>query len=298
MKKKTIDDLLKEYDVSQEWLEEHYGRLKWSLPDIRRTKRLGFKTTCRLLRHFGIPIRGSSESASLQHVREKYSQTCEERYGVNNVSKNDSIKKKKAQTFIENYGVDNIWKLKSYYAWLDSYMVSKYGSKRTGVAIWETEQHSKQAIKRWANFSPEKREELIKKIIDNLHKVSSSKDNRIETRISQLLDELQFTYTRRVRHGRYVFDFVLSDFNVAIETNGDFWHANPLIYKEDDVLKFPGTKGLMAKDIWEKDKRKLDYAKKNGYSLITIWETEIKSDKAFQILWERIQNALKSDKKG
>lgn len=297
MKKKTIEDLLKEYDVTKEWLEEHYGKLKWSLPDIRRTKRLGFKTTCRLLRHFGISIRGSSESAKLPHVRNKYSKTCEEKYGVNNVSKNDTIKKKKAQTFTENYGVDNIWKLKSYSDWLDSYMISKYGSKRTGVVTWKTEQHSKQAIKRWANFSPEKREELIKKIIKNLHKVSSSKNNRLETKISQLLEELQFTYTRRVSHGRYVFDFVLSDFQIIIEANGDFWHANPTIYKGNDVLKFPGTDGVLAKDIWEKDKKKLDYARKNGYSLITIWETEIKSDKAFQLLWEQIQNAIKGDKK-
>ena len=35
----------------------------------------------------------------------------------------------------------------------------------------------------------------------------------------------------------------------------------------------------MAFEIWEKDKQKVDFAIDNGYNILTIWESEYKTNK-------------------
>ncbi len=48
----------------------------------------------------------------------------------------------------------------------------------------------------------------------------------------------------------YNFDMVFD--KLIIEVQGDMWHANPLFYKENDLIMGK----LLAKDIWAKDERK------------------------------------------
>jgi len=69
------------------------------------------------------------------------------------------------------------------------------------------------------------------------------------------------------------YDFRIQKTNIIIEVNGDFWHANPNKYKENDIVKHTKD-GILAKDIWKKDEEKLLLAKKNGYRVVYIWETE------------------------
>lgn len=72
---------------------------------------------------------------------------------------------------------------------------------------------------------------------------------------------------------RYFYDFCYC--NKIIEYNGDYWHANPRIYNESDIL----TKGKTAKEIWDYDTRKIEFAKNNGYEILIIWDSEYKYDK-------------------
>lgn len=57
--------------------------------------------------------------------------------------------------------------------------------------------------------------------------------------------------------------------NKIIEFNGDFWHANPLYYKKDDIIK--ETK---ASDIWQRDYNRNEWLKSAGYLILVIWENE------------------------
>lgn len=59
-----------------------------------------------------------------------------------------------------------------------------------------------------------------------------------------------------------------------IEFFGDYWHANPRIYKEDDIM----IGGLPASAIWERDNKKLEDLKLKGYSVIIVWEDEYRKD--------------------
>jgi len=62
--------------------------------------------------------------------------------------------------------------------------------------------------------------------------------------------------------------------NNIIEFNGDYWHANPKIYKKDDFIN-----GKIAEDTWKKDNSRYEFLKSVGYNVIVIWENEWKTDK-------------------
>jgi hypothetical protein len=64
--------------------------------------------------------------------------------------------------------------------------------------------------------------------------------------------------------------------NVLIEIHGNYWHANPEIYCKSTIFQFPKSI-ITAKEIWELDKYKELIANTHGYSLLTIWESEIKN---------------------
>ena len=50
---------------------------------------------------------------------------------------------------------------------------------------------------------------------------------------------------------KYVFfDFFDETTGRIIEFNGDYWHANPLIYESDSIIHMPGKTTKLAKDIW------------------------------------------------
>lgn len=69
-------------------------------------------------------------------------------------------------------------------------------------------------------------------------------------------------------------DIVIKELNTVIEVYGDFWHANPKKYTADQYIH----SGLLAKEIWEKDKVRLERLKKSYDSIIVLWENDIKKN--------------------
>ncbi len=75
------------------------------------------------------------------------------------------------------------------------------------------------------------------------------------------------------------FTYVLVDLydettNKVIEFYGDFWHANPLIYKENDIVR----NGLTAKEIWNHDMERINLLKeKFNLNVRIVWEYDSKN---------------------
>jgi len=63
--------------------------------------------------------------------------------------------------------------------------------------------------------------------------------------------------------------------NIILEVYGDYWHANPEKYKENDVMK----RGLLAKEIWESDFIRQQLLEEMGYQVQIIWEKDWKLNK-------------------
>ena len=80
--------------------------------------------------------------------------------------------------------------------------------------------------------------------------------------------------------GFFIYDYVDMNSMKIIEYNGDLYHANPDIYKEDDYPHpYYKENGPSALETWNKDKIKNDVALENGFDVLTIWDSEYRRDK-------------------
>lgn len=70
---------------------------------------------------------GTSNPFCLQVVRDKYKQTCIEKYGVENVSQSEEIKKKKTDTCLKHFGVENFLQLEEGREKIKQTCIEKYG---------------------------------------------------------------------------------------------------------------------------------------------------------------------------
>ena len=65
--------------------------------------------------------------------------------------------------------------------------------------------------------------------------------------------------------------------NTIIEIFGDYWHANPEIYESFNTFNFNNTI-ITASDIWKKDKLRISKLENLGYTVIVIWEKDIREN--------------------
>ena len=80
-------------------------------------------------------------------------------------------------------------------------------------------------------------------------------------------------------------DVWLPDIRLAIEYNGDYWHANPNRFKPTDIVH-----GEKAENIWYNDKEKLRLCEQNNIHCIVVTETEWKTER--QKIINKIQNYI------
>jgi very-short-patch-repair endonuclease len=90
----------------------------------------------------------------------------------------------------------------------------------------------------------------------------------------------------------FIYDFLLPDTKTIIEVNGDYFHANPIFYKEEDVIHLPSGPQKVS-DLWAKDKRKIDFAISKGYNVLVIWEYDL-NHRPDKIIKETIIKCLNS----
>lgn len=64
--------------------------------------------------------------------------------------------------------------------------------------------------------------------------------------------------------------------NKIIEFNGVLWHCKPSLWKDDEICHI---RNITAKEIWEKDKLKIESIQNKGWEVLIVWEDEYKKDK-------------------
>lgn len=237
----------------------------YSLPMLK-TKYNGIdnKSIIFLLNIRNIKIRNISESAN-KISKEKYKKTLQEKYGENitNISQVPGIKEKVKQAFLKHYGVDNIWKLQGY-------------------------------NKRCAELHPDSHREHMKKLLIGKYKKFKNGIyvSTLENRFCNILNDLNISYIHQFYISSYYhpYDFRLLKTNIIFEINGDYWHCNPKIYKND---YYHELKKMTAQEIWESDKKHIKYANDHNYKVIEIWESDMNkyNDEEFK---EYLINLLKN----
>ena len=230
-------------DVVEEIISDYENF--FSLPDLKKKYGISYSQAKNLLVAHNIKIRNISDSAK-KITAKKIKETCRRNYGVDNPSQLDTVKEKKKNTFIEHYGVDNIWK---------------------------TEEFKQFTRERWNSYDAEEKTRCLLGLFDRRKNGTVS---NLEKRVMGLLKDVGIPFESQYRIGRYFhrYDIRISNTKILLEVNGDFWHANPEIYKEDDILNFSETNKPRAKDIWKKDQKNAEIANKNGFKVLYLWEKE------------------------
>ena len=95
----------------------------------------------------------------------------------------------------------------------------------------------------------------------------NKKETRPEKSVREILNKLNIEFKKE----KYIDKTIRVDFiigNKIIEVQGDYYHANPEIYKNKNITK------IQERNIIN-DIRKKKFFKENNYELLEIWENEI-----------------------
>jgi G:T-mismatch repair DNA endonuclease (very short patch repair protein) len=91
-----------------------------------------------------------------------------------------------------------------------------------------------------------------------------------EKMVAEQLEQLGIKFEHnKFLYNKFFVDFFL-DSGTIIEVFGDYWHFNPLVFKEPSETQ---------KKQVIKDKSRIAYLEKCGHKVIVIWEKELKDDK-------------------
>ena len=155
---------------------------------------------------------------------------------------------------------------------------TKYGNTFKGKKHSENtiEHFSEKRKQWWDKVSVEDRPKVLKNLIEAGQKSNKNcKYTKIEKIVASVLDELGAKYEWIVHISTKWVDFLV-DGKIIIECYGDYWHCNPLVYKDDyyhkDIHK-------LAKDIRKKDEERKLFMESLGYKYFVFWERDIKSKK-------------------
>lgn len=142
-----------------------------------------------------------------------------------------------------------------------------------GLKIWNERQ------KKWQDTLNSKSEQEISDI--NKRKITGGYTiSKAERELLQILQEkfpaIDSQIVIRDSNKSYIFDLGVGD--KFIEYNGTYWHADPRYYRPTSLIR-----NKTAYEIWQRDKHKLEAAKKHGYSVLCIWESDFKTSKDKEI---------------
>ena len=222
---------------------KNYGVDHYSKTDEWKNK---VTETC--MDKYGIPFYTNSKKSKETKLKkygdenfsnlEKGKKTNLKKYGCENPYSSSIIKNKIKQICLEKYGVDHYQKTKECKEKIKNTCLKKYGVPT-------------------ALLLPMKRKRTSKFQIDVFNEIKN-KYNNVELEIWNKNTNLSF-------------DIFIPSLNMCIETHGDYWHCNPLKYKEN----FYHTRvHKTAKEIWEKDRLREESIKTAGYNLMIIWESD------------------------
>lgn len=99
----------------------------------------------------------------------------------------------------------------------------------------------------------------------------SRKETWPERTVEAILVDLGYRFTKQAPVGYYVVDFLLADFPLIVQADGDYWHANPAIYADESMSPV------------QRKRRRLDascdsYLRNRGYGVVRLWESDLHRD--------------------
>lgn len=89
--------------------------------------------------------------------------------------------------------------------------------------------------------------------------------------VEELLKQIGLSYEREKIVDVWSFDFYISEGDLYLEVDGDYYHSNPKIYPN-------GPKTATQRKNWYRDIKKNEFCQTNNLKLIRFWECDIIGD--------------------
>lgn len=89
----------------------------------------------------------------------------------------------------------------------------------------------------------------------------------------------------------FLYDFVIKSKKLIIEYNGSRWHPRQDRMTEDEWNKW-NLRDMVAKDKYERDMRRIEIAKEQGFKYLAIWDTD-----TYKCNMEKMLNFIKENMK-
>lgn len=257
----------KEINLTKDFLYNKYIIENKSLPEIAKELNLdNHYIISKYLKKFNIPLRTISKAYSLSNKKREAS--CINKYGAKHIfCKESKVKLDIKNKLINNHGVENVFQLNYVKEKIKKTNLSKYGVENPGSNIDVRKKMNDTIKEKYGVDSP------LLLVNRNTGKIFS----KIHKKVYDFLIKSGFSAKNekylRLNNNDYFFDIYFEEHPFKfIEINGDYYHAFPGKYKENDYIKVCKK---YAKDIWNKDLRKLNDAINNNYNVLVLWEHEI-----------------------
>jgi very-short-patch-repair endonuclease len=93
-------------------------------------------------------------------------------------------------------------------------------------------------------------------------------ETKPEKLVKELLESLDVVYESQAVVGYYTVDFLLPNQDVVVQADGDFWHANPEFYGDDELYAL------------QKKNRRIDascnsFLEDRDYTVVRFWENDL-----------------------
>lgn len=99
----------------------------------------------------------------------------------------------------------------------------------------------------------------------------SNKMTAPERVFSEMMKELEVEFEMQKIVGKKIYDFYIPHVNMIVEVDGDYWHANPIIYegKELNKIQLRNVKNDKFKDV---------LATGHGFKIERVWEYDLNNN--------------------
>jgi hypothetical protein len=252
--------------LTKEFLHQEYVVGLKTTTQIALENNLSIATVHRKLKYFNLN-RSIAAASNLESKKNKAKKTNLERYGSDhNFNKEHPSRVAWQQKLLENEGITNVFQREEV----------KLKAKHTFLQKYNIESPSTISLARGGRTYSLLHKEVVQQLIEN----------GLQVNIEKKIPKDNGYY--------YSFDIFLSP-NILIEVNGDYWHGNPEIYHDSDIILKGSSKEIQVKEKWNLDQIKYQTAISQGYKILIIWEKDWKLSPQEQI--QRILNAISENQK-
>lgn len=219
-------------------------------------------------------------------VKEKIRKVHRERRGVDYPSQSEECRKKTKETMFRHFGVATCGESKELQEKARQTRIRRYGDPNYRNSMKQKETISRKSKKELAIIIEKRRKTCLQRYGVDTPFGFCRKPNSVSglsKRVQRILNdhqeveyeqELRINFTERKEYRDFrAYDFAFG--KVILELNGDFFHANPKIYKAEDIITIrhvPHT----AQSIWNDDTVKRRLAESRGYQVVYLWECDMK----------------------